>query len=370
MKTRGNRRDVIRTLLIEDDSVDAEWAKRMLSQDKDNTFDVEWVDNVSKATAALAERMFHVVLSDLKLPDGSGLEVFNTVHRQKPGTPVVLLTGNMIEEAIALEALREGAQDYLIKGQVNGPELVRSLRYAIERQRLLSEIDEKNRELQEFATVVAHDLREPLRGIVFRAEMAKSKQTESEFEEVTNHLERILEISRRMSLLISDIKAYYLLGCDSIKFSPTDFSKCVTDACQNLQTLISERNARVDWEDLPTLPAHAPLIQQVFQNLIANSIKFSPDTQAVIKIEAFIPPSGRDWTFSVRDNGIGIPEGDRQRIFKMFQKGSNGSLFPGSGVGLAFCKKIVQTHGGEIWVEPSDCGADIRFALPAKRIFH
>ena len=131
----------IKILLIEDDPIDARLIEKMLSIDHDNTFILECVDRLSKGLKRLSERQFDIVLLDLGLPDSEGLIAFNLVHKHAPEVPVVILT-NLDDEAIAVRAVREGAQDYLLKGMVSKDWLIRSIQYAIERQKFIGKLEE------------------------------------------------------------------------------------------------------------------------------------------------------------------------------------------------------------------------------------
>ena len=145
----------IKVLLLEDNEVDAQWVERSLKNFEEADFQIEWVKELEKAIGLTPKASFDIIISDLKLPDGFGLEIFESLYRAAPHTPIILLTGTLEEEKLALEAVQKGAQDYLFKGQISPNGLIRSLVYALERHKLLALRDH-------FVNIVTHELRSPL----------------------------------------------------------------------------------------------------------------------------------------------------------------------------------------------------------------
>ena len=140
----------VKILLLEDNEVDAEWVRRALETSKRATFQVEWVDRVEKAIGLIQKQeSFDIIISDLKLPDGFGLEVYDSLHRVASHIPIVLLTGTLEEEAVALEAIQKGAQDYLLKGRIDAPGLHQAIRYAMERKRVEERLRVADQKLKE-----------------------------------------------------------------------------------------------------------------------------------------------------------------------------------------------------------------------------
>ena len=170
----------------------------------------------------------------------------------------------------------------------------------------------------------------------------------------------------RMQQLINDLLAYSRVGTRGREFEPTDCETILAQALENLQITIQEKRAIVTHDPLPTVPADNVQLGQLLQNLIGNAIKFQGPEPPHVHVSACRNENG--WVFSVRDNGIGIAPEYAERIFVIFQRLHTREKYPGTGIGLAVCKKIVERHGGRIWVESQlGKGATFYFTLPAER---
>jgi light-regulated signal transduction histidine kinase (bacteriophytochrome) len=172
------------------------------------------------------------------------------------------------------------------------------------------------------------------------------------------------EGAERMRLLIDDLLRYNRLDRDQTAAAPTDSTDAAHAAIENLAEVIARRGAKVTIAPLPTVRASAPQLIQLFQNLIENAIKYGPANDPRVDISA--SADGGAWRFSVRDNGIGIEPAYHEKIFAVFQRLHARDEYPGTGMGLAICKKIVERHGGRIWVE-SDAGAGATFHFTVPR---
>jgi len=169
--------------------------------------------------------------------------------------------------------------------------------------------------------------------------------------------------ARRMQRLIQDLLTYSRVGTRGRSFEPTDCNEVLGAAVANLQASIQESGALVTHEELPTVAADASQQAQLFQNLVGNAIKFRSEAPPRVHVSAERQPG--QWAFAVRDNGIGFDPEFSDRIFIIFQRLHSRSEYPGTGIGLALCKKIVERHGGKIWVESkANQGATFRFTIP------
>lgn len=228
-----------------------------------------------------------------------------------------------------------------------------------------AELARSNAELREFAYVASHDLQEPLRMISSYTELVADRYRERLDPDATEFLTFARDGARRMQQLLDALLAYSRLDRERPPPTPVSLDGCLEDALGNLRLAISESGATVEHGELPVVEGDRFQFVELFQNLVANAIKFR--TSAPPRIEITSAPGRTDATISVRDNGIGIPPQFHERIFAIFQRLHRRETYPGNGVGLAICKKIVERHGGEIWVESSGRsgeGSTFRFRLP------
>jgi len=216
-------------------------------------------------------------------------------------------------------------------------------------QRAMENLERSNRELEQFAYVASHDLQEPLRMISSFLQLLEQKETGRLDLESREYIGYARNGSHRLQNLINDLLAFSRLESRGKPLRPTNLREALNEALKNLHQMIEESGATVTSGDLPTLPADHGQMVQLFQNLISNAIKFRGKDPPRIQVHA--TPDGDSWTFAVRDNGIGIEERYFPKIFQIFQRLHARGQYPGTGIGLALCQRIVSRHGGKIWVE-------------------
>jgi signal transduction histidine kinase len=226
-----------------------------------------------------------------------------------------------------------------------------------------AELERSNRELEQFAYVASHDLQEPLRKVASYVELLARRYRGHIDPNADKFIGYITEGVDRMRGLIGDLLAYSRVGKTTGSREPTDLSAVAREALSNLETTIKESGAEVICDPLPTVRANQSQMLQLFQNLIGNAIKFRGSDPPRVRLSA--QRKEREWVLSVRDNGIGIDAAHRDRIFVIFQRLHSRSEYPGTGIGLAICKKIVEGLGGRIWVESeAGKGSTFYFSLP------
>jgi light-regulated signal transduction histidine kinase (bacteriophytochrome) len=218
-----------------------------------------------------------------------------------------------------------------------------------ELKKLSEELARSNTDLRDFAYVASHDLKKPLQSIEGFAKLLGRRYKGKLDAKADEFIEYIGSSVKRMQELIKDLLEYSQIGAKGKKFKPTNCSGVVEKAVGNLQAAIEESNAVVTYDELPTVMVDTPQMISLFQNLIDNAINFRGEEAPRIHISA--QRKGDEWVFSIQDNGIGIDPKDSEQIFGMFQRLHGSTEYPGTGIGLAICKKIVGQHGGRIWVE-------------------
>lgn len=359
----------LKILLVEDNPADAHLLRKFLTKVEP----VELVDaeRLDEAIRCLQETSFDAILLDLSLPDSWGLNTVRKIHQASSEVPILVLT-ILDDEESAIAALRAGAQDYLVKGQINRLWLMRAIHYAIERQQTLDklqhlnqELERSNQELERFAYVVSHDLQQPLQSIYGFAQLLEATWGDKANEPTGQYISHIIRASQRMSRLIKDLLTYSQVSQLEPLGRPVDCNQVLTQVISDLQPTINRSQATVTTDTLPTVKADETCLVQLFQNLLSNALKYHlPDQAPQVAITA--QAQGALWRFAVRDSGIGIPAEDWDQIFQIFRRLHSAADYPGTGIGLAICKKIVENHGGRIWIDSNlAAGTTFYFTLPA-----
>ncbi len=232
------------------------------------------------------------------------------------------------------------------------------------RKRIEHDLRRANEDLEQFAFSASHDLQEPLRTVKIYSELLARSYRGRLDEQASQFLGYILTGATRMEMLVRDLLTYTQLTRFEAAQEPVDASEILNNTLANLAGAISESGAQVKADPLPSLPVHRAHLQQLFQNLIGNAIKYrSPDRPPVIQITA--ERKNEYWVFAVGDNGIGIPPEYKERIFGLFKRLHTSEQYTGTGIGLAICQRIVDRYHGRIWVESQPGkGSTFRFSLP------
>jgi light-regulated signal transduction histidine kinase (bacteriophytochrome) len=253
-------------------------------------------------------------------------------------------------------------------GSIAGVQDISERKEAEERlKRTLAELDRSNKELEQFAYVTSHDLREPLRMMTSFAQSLQKRYGDRLDATADEYIHYIVDGAARMQSLIDDILIYSRVSTRGLPFRRVELEAVFQDVLANLRAAIEETGAAVTHDPLPVLEADPSQLTQVLQNLVGNGLKFHQEgVPPVVHVSA--KAEGQEWVVSVEDNGIGIDPLLFGRLFNLFQRLNSQDKYPGTGVGLAVTKKIVERHGGRIWVESQPGkGSTFFFSLPRQR---
>ena len=226
-----------------------------------------------------------------------------------------------------------------------------------------AELERSNNDLEQFASIAAHDLQEPLRMVASYTQLLAERYEGQLDEKTRKYIAYAVDGAVRMQQLVNDLLTYARVGTRGNPIEPTDAGRVLGQAIGDLATAIEESRAVVTHEELPLVRADASQLRQLFQNLLANALKFR--SAEVPRVHVSARDEGRDWVFAVRDNGIGIDRQYAERVFVVFQRLHTRQDYPGTGIGLAVCKRIVERHGGRIWFESEPGkGSTFLFTVP------
>jgi signal transduction histidine kinase len=314
---------------------------------------------VRSGTAALDQLLretFACVLLDVQMPGMDGFETA-TYIKQRPRTaetPIIFITAVDDQRHHVFHGYSVGAVDYVIKpfeaevlrGKVKA--FVELHRTSVQLQRRTDELKRSNEALEQFAYIASHDLSEPLSTISGFTDLLSRRHGGQLDDQGREFVEHITAATGRMQALIRDLLGYSRAGAPGPTVEPVDLNEVLDDVRATLHATIERTGAVVSATELPTVPGDRDRLGQLFQNLISNAIKYCAETPRV-EVQAARENGG--WRLSVQDNGIGVDPSDRGRIFDMFARVGKPGAAEGTGIGLATCRRIVEAHGGRIWVE-------------------
>jgi signal transduction histidine kinase len=368
----------VQVLLIDGHGPDADQVSRYLAPSDHERYDLAVAVTLAEGLDHLRDHAVDCVLLDLGLPDVAGNDALRTLRSHASTVPVVALT-RADDERQGRAALHAGAQDHIAKSDLTASILRRAIGSSITRQRqqrLLAaahdvlaqevrvrekaevdlqrsaaELERSNADLAEFAYVAAHDLRSPLGIISGYTQLLGELPAVAEDADALDLVDHIHAGVSRMESLIDDLLSYCSIGAQGTAHAPVDLAVLAATTCVPLVQR-ADRGATIDLGALPTVMGDEGQLRQLLDNLTTNAVKFVPERRSP-HVSVFAERLVDGWQITVADNGIGIPADARERAFGMFQRVHGEGGFPGTGIGLAICHRVVEQHGGRVWIEPN-----------------
>ncbi len=382
--------DTLTVLLVEDSPADARLAHLMLADARAPRFALVHVDRLAAAAATLESgQRVDAVLLDLGLPDGQGLTNVTRLRTVAPRVPIVVMSGND-DEALAVAGVRDGAQDYLVKGRVEGDMLARALRYAIERKdaeaRLAAALatqQEANRQLEslnkaksDFVSIVGHEFRTPLTGILGFSEILRDEELSPA--EVQEYAGDINADACRLIRMITEMLDLDRMeaGAVTLRLEAVDLCAVVAEVAALARRTAPRHAIRLDLDDtLPPLQGDRDKLVQVVTNLVSNAIKYSSGGAITITLTSDTstdagtdtPSRGAFAHLRVRDEGMGIPAEALETVFERYARIESTATryIAGTGLGLPIVRQIVELHGGRVWAESTPgAGSTFHVTIP------
>ncbi|MDJ0840511.1 MAG: ATP-binding protein [Acidobacteriota bacterium] len=383
-------------LVVEDNAIDAKVLINVLLRCGVSLGEPDHATSLRAAQAALRIGDYDLVMLDMTLPDSDGLDTLESIKLAVPETPIIVVTANEDRE-FGIRAIRAGAQDFLVKGRLYQDLLERVVRYAVERhaherdlnqarleaqerntelsrhrEHLAELVAERTRELErsyqqleQFAFVASHDLKEPLRKIQTFGGLLEKEYGDQLNEEARQFLHFMVDAADRMTRLIQDLLALSRLDTGD-PFVTVSLDRVFDDVLADLELPLEDACARIQRVSLPEVFGDPLQLHQLFLNLVSNAVKYRDrERPLVITVEAEVNRDG--CLVTVSDNGIGFDQADSTSIFEPFKRLHSRKEYPGTGIGLAICKRIVDLHGGDIEAEgETGKGALFRMSFPNK----
>ncbi len=342
-------KDRTQILIVDDDEGDRLQILRCVEQSGLEA-ECSETDCLETALGIVSPDRFHCILLDHFLPGGNGLDGVLSLLAIDPHLAIIMATGQGNEE-VASAAIKRGAMDYFAKATIKPHILRAAIESAVQKAEFARALDEQHRSLALFSRVLVHDMKTPTQSILGFARLAGVFLSIDPIdrEKIKGQIQKIADGAVRMNNLLDELHAYTHSDVQP-QYENLSLVDIVMDVVSSLDATLQQRQAQVVYDELPRICADRAQMDQLLQNLISNGIKFCEAEVPTVHIEARDLENGM-CVVEVRDNGIGIEKKNTTEIFQPFRRLHSQSKFPGTGLGLATCKKIVERHKGEIWCE-------------------
>ncbi len=315
----------------------------------------------------IGKNMDDFFLDDIFIEGSSSLDQINNGEYRKKEKMIITRKGRKIPVIFSATVLKKRVSTR--RGFVCAVHDITELKHAeADLEKYAEELERSNNDLEQFAYIASHDLQEPLRMVSSYTQLLSRRYKEKLDSDADEFINYAVDGASRMQQLIDDLLTYSRVGTRGKPFEPIDCERVLDHVLANLKISIQETGCSVTLDPLPTVVADSGQLVQLFQNLIGNAIKFCKDVKPEIHIGTVFDQDKKEWIFSVKDNGIGIEPDFYDRIFVIFQRLHTKEEYKGTGIGLAVCSKIVERHGGRIWVESEmGEGTTFYFSLPERK---
>lgn len=371
----------INVLLIEDNPGDVRLVKELLRHSSrletlPSNITISHAERLATAKEHLESAKCDLILLDLSLPDSYGLETFLEVKKCFPAIPVVILSGQT-DHATTIQAVQQGAQDYIGKNDLTANLLVKTIHYTLERHRLLleihnraSELESQNMALNDFAHTVAHQIQGLLSQMVGYASLVDSHYQDQLSEPAKQAVDQIMQSGYKMNNVITELLFLASMRSENIQVANLDNKRILVEVMKRLRYQIRETGANISLPDSwPNALGYAPWIEEVWLNYMSNGLKYGGNeiTPPILKLGATEENNGmiRFW---LSDNGPGISEADQKRLFKPHTRVTSKKI-RGEGLGLSIVWRIVKKFGGEVGVDSVEgAGSCFWFTLPGNEL--
>jgi light-regulated signal transduction histidine kinase (bacteriophytochrome) len=358
-------------LIIDDTEADHAMCVDYL-QDEGEVFHFLHAYTGAQGLALYQTHVVDCVLLDYHLPDMDGLAVLRQLGAKDVPVPVIMMTAEG-SEMVAVTAMKFGSHDYLPKKVITASALRRAIERATDRADMIrkmeqyrAELERSNHDLEQFSNIVAHDLKAPLRAVTQHLSLIRNRNAAVLDEKSLRSLAFAVDGAERMRLLIEALFTYARLGFSPLVWQQVSLESALHLATHDLAASIEERDAVITHDALPEVTGDPILLCQLLQNLLANAIKYCTQRP---RIHVSATYENEAWHIHVADNGIGIAAAQHEKIFAIFRRLHSEDAYPGIGLGLAVCQRIVQQHGGAIRVaSEAGKGAVFSFILPAASV--
>lgn len=302
------------------------------------------------------------ILLDCDLHDIDGLDCLARFMHGPRDIAIIVISGRG-DERIAVKAMKQGALDYLVKGNISREELYGAIDDAIAGVTTRRDQKQQQQELEQFVSTAAHDLKAPLHNIYYMIETTKLTELEKLDDSTLDCLDRVSRQTNRLAELVDNLLDYSRTGQEQRPLEAVDLTAVMEQALTHLAATVREQGARFQIDPLPVVQGDRVSLVQLFQNLIGNALKFHGEDPPVVQVSAV--PTDETWSISVRDNGIGIDPAFHKEIFAPLRRLNKPGRYEGHGLGLAICRKIIDRHRGRIWIDSAPGqGTTFSFTLP------